>query len=271
MLITALVRSSHPGPTAAVTVVTVVLAIGAGLEPWRVAVLGVAMLLDQLSVGWSNDWIDAARDRSVGRADKPIAQGLVSASTVRTGAIVAAVLAVALTIPLGWQATLAHTVALASAWAYNARLKNTAVSVVPFALSFGLLPLIVTLAAAPPAVAPWWAIGAGAMLGVAAHFANVLPDLDADRATGIRGLPHRMGLRASGAVIAMSLVAASGVLFVGSPDPLHLAAFALAVILGGACLVLVLTRPPTRLLFRLIIASALLAVVLLATSGVGLR
>ena len=34
-------------------------------------------------------------------------------------------------------------------------------------------------------------------LGVAAHFLNTLPDFDDDAATGIQGLPHRIGATAS--------------------------------------------------------------------------
>ena len=52
---------------------------------------------------------------------------------------------------------------------------------------------------------------------------------------------------------------------------MHITGFAAALCLAVASLILVLTRPPTRLLFRLIIAAALLDVVLLALSGAGLR
>ena len=136
------------------TIVTVVLSIGAQLEPWRITLLGLAMLLDQLSVGWSNDWLDAERDRAVGRTDKPVARGLVSVATVRTAAVGAAVVSIVLTAPLGWLAVITHVVVLASAWAYNAWLKNTALSVAPFILSFGLLPALVTLSSAHPVLAP---------------------------------------------------------------------------------------------------------------------
>src|SRR5262245_18911915 len=69
--VVALGRSTHPAPAIAVTVITVLLGVSTGLELWRVAVLGLAMVLDQASVGLSNDWIDAERDRAVGRTDKP--------------------------------------------------------------------------------------------------------------------------------------------------------------------------------------------------------
>ncbi|HEX5730751.1 MAG TPA: hypothetical protein VFX99_15090, partial [Microbacterium sp.] len=60
----ALWRSTHPGPSVVVTLIAIMLGIAAGLEPWRIAVLGLAILLGQLSVGISNDAIDAPRDRA---------------------------------------------------------------------------------------------------------------------------------------------------------------------------------------------------------------
>ena len=57
-----MISASHPGPAVAVTLVTVILAIGVGIDPARVVLVGAAMLAGQLSIGWSNDWIDADRD-----------------------------------------------------------------------------------------------------------------------------------------------------------------------------------------------------------------
>jgi 1,4-dihydroxy-2-naphthoate octaprenyltransferase len=48
----------------------------------------------------------------------------------------------------------------------------------------------------------------GALLGSAAHFLNVIKDMDQDQASGIKGLPQRLGTKAS-VVIAMALVAAA--------------------------------------------------------------
>src|SRR3954470_22222300 len=156
----ALARSTHPGPGLAVTVVAVLLGVAVGLEPWRVTVLGLAMLFDQVSVGLSNDWIDSERDRAVGRADKPVAQGLIGVATVRAAAWITAAASLLLTLPLGLAATAVHTLALASAWAYNAALKNTPVSVLPYALSFGLLPAIASLARPAPVLPAWWVFAA---------------------------------------------------------------------------------------------------------------
>lgn len=265
----ALARSTHPGPTVAVTAITVILGVSVGLAPWQLVALGVAFLLGQASVGLSNDWIDADRDRAVGRTDKPIAAGQLSDTAARNAAVVTAAAAIALTLPLGWAATVAHTVFIGSAWAYNLGMKSTSLSVVPYIVSFGLLPLIVTLSRSEPALASPWAILAGASLGVSAHFANVLPDLDDDRATGVRGLPHRFGPRSSGLVIAGALAVASvSIVVMPGRAPVYLyVGLALSLALAVFCAALSVRAEPSRLLFRIIILGAMLNVVMLALSG----
>lgn len=264
----ALARSTHPGPGIAVTIVAVLLGVAVGLEPWRVVVLGLAMALDQASVGLSNDWIDAERDRAVGRSDKPVARGEIPVTVVRAAAGTTAAASLLLTLPLGPVATAAHAIALASAWSYNAALKNSVASVLPFALSFGLLPAIASLARPTPALPVWWAFAAGALLGVAAHFANVLPDLDDDRRTGIRGLPHRLGLRASLVVTWTALVGAAGAIALGSHgSPISLLGFAVSLAIGATGLILALRRGVGRWLFRLVIAAALIDVAMLVLAG----
>ena len=268
--VVSLLLSSHPGPGAAVTLVAVVLGVGVGLEPWRVIVLGLAILCNQWSVGLSNDWIDADRDAAVGRRDKPVARGWIARATVRNTAFATAAAAILLTLPLGPLASLAHAVFILSAWSYNAWLKSTPFSVLPYLVSFGLLPVVVTLALPTPSSAAPWAIALGALLGTAAHFANVLPDLKDDRATGVRGLPHRLGRRASGIVTYLVLAAASVVAILGPVGPigwLQGAGLALGLGIAATGILLVLTRPPGRLLFQLIILAALVDVALLAFTG----
>lgn len=270
-----LALSSHPGPTVTVTVLAVVLGAGSGLSAGTVVLLGFAFLCGQLSIGFSNDWVDAGRDRAVARQDKPVARGDVPVETVRTAAWVTAALTVPASFALGWQAALAHLVLVASGWAYNLGLKRTAFSVVPFVLSFGLLPAVVTLAADPPALAAGWALAVGGVFGVAIHFTNVLPDLDDDASTGVDGLPHRLGRVPSGVVAFVALAVAAvlvavGPVVAGSVDsPGAVALVALVVCVGIAVwgVVLVVTRPPGRLLFRLIIVASLVVAAQLALSG----
>ncbi len=105
-------------------------------------------------MGWSNDWVDAARDVRTGRTDKPVARGELAVGTVRAAALVAAAACVPLSLALGLRAGLLHLAAVAAAWAYNVRLKSTPWSWVPYAFSFGAVPSIVTLALPTTAGSP---------------------------------------------------------------------------------------------------------------------
>ena len=268
--VVALWNSSHPGPSVVVTAVAVTLGVATGLEPWRIVVLGLAILFGQLSVGISNDAIDAPRDRVTARADKPIARGDVSVRIAWATASACLVLAVGLSFLLGWRMALAHLLALGSAWSYNAVLKSTPLSVLPFIVSFGLLPSLVTLSDAEPAVAAAWAWVAGAALGIAIHLTNVLPDLEDDAQTGVRGLPHRLGRRMSAVLAALSLVGGAVAVLLG-PDAgvtaFGAVAFAGVVAIAVAGLVLALVRPPGRWVFRLVMLASLLLCVQLAATG----
>ena len=79
----ALLRASHPGPVVAVTALTALLAAAAGHDLRTGLVVTAAVAAGQLTIGWSNDVIDAGRDQQVGRADKPVARGEVSETLVR--------------------------------------------------------------------------------------------------------------------------------------------------------------------------------------------
>lgn len=265
----ALALSTHPGPGVAVSTIAVLLGVASGLEPWRIALVGVVMLLDQSSVGLSNDWIDADRDRAVGRRDKPVARGDLPAALARNAAIGAAIASVLLSLPLGLPAAAAHLVFLASAWAYNAGLKNTPLSVLPYLVSFGLLPAVVTLARDAPLLPAPGVVAAGALLGAGAHFANVLPDLDDDAATGVRGLPHRLGRTGSVVATWVALLGAAVALAItlGVLTPLGIAGLAAASAIAAGGLWLGLRRRGGRGLFRLVIAGALVDVVLLLLAG----
>ncbi|KQX69968.1 UbiA family prenyltransferase [Angustibacter sp. Root456] len=234
--VTALLLACHPGPAAAVTALAGLLAVAADASASVTALVVAAFGAGQLSVGWSNDWWDADRDRQVARDDKPVAAGDITQRAVGWAALAAATATVPLSLALGAAAGVTHLVAVASAWSYNLYLKRTALSWLPFAVSFGLLPVVITLAVAPRHVAPWWAVVAGALLGVGAHLVNVLPDVGDDLATGVRGVVHRLP-RSLVAVLAPAVLAlATLVVVVGPPGPasaVRWGALALAVVAAG--------------------------------------
>ncbi|GAA1518283.1 UbiA family prenyltransferase [Sphaerisporangium rubeum] len=202
-------RASHPGPTAVVTVAGCALAAAAGRGPGGTALVGAAVLAGQLSIGWSNDWLDRRRDRVVGRADKPLAEETVTPHAIAVAAGTALALCVPLSLASGVVAGVVHLVAVACGWLYNLWLKAGPLSPLPFAVAFGLLPAFVTLGLPGAPWPQWWAPVAGALLGVGAHFANVVPDIPGDLALGVRGLPQRLGPSGARAGAGVSLVAAS--------------------------------------------------------------
>ena len=131
----------------------------------------------------------------------------------RASVATACALAVAACVPLslasGWRAGLVHLVAVAGGWAYNLGLKRTVLSWLPYAVSFGLLTAFITLGLPGHPAPPWWLVPAGALLGIGAHFLNVVPDVDDDLAAGVRGLPQRLGAARS-AVAGAVLLAGGG-------------------------------------------------------------
>lgn len=266
----ALALSCHPIPSVAVTALAAGLSALAGLPVGRSALVTAAVFTGQLSIGWSNDYLDAARDQAVERSDKPVAAGAVARQVVGIAAAVALILTLTLSASLGWQGGAAALSTVLCGWLYNLGLKATVMSWLPYAIAFGMLPAVATLSAAPPRWPAAWAMTAGALLGVAAHLANALPDLRDDAATGIRGLPHRLGAKATALAGAGILLAASAVILFGptsQPDPWRWAGFVAALLVAGTAAASAYRDPSSRRFFRATILVAAMDLVFFALSG----
>jgi 4-hydroxybenzoate polyprenyltransferase len=217
----ALLRASHPLPTVGVTAFTTALGVGAGNSVGRCVLIAAAIFAGQLTIGWSNDRHDVDADRQVGRSEKPLAMGEVALPVVDAAIGVAVLATIGLSLALGWRAGLVHLGAVASGWLYNVWLKGTWLSWLPYAVAFGALPAVATLARSDHPAPAAWALLAGAFLGVAANFTNALPDLDNDRVTGFRGAPNRVGARGSLLIGAALLIGATAGIAVGPPGPVR--------------------------------------------------
>jgi 4-hydroxybenzoate polyprenyltransferase len=265
-----LALSCHPIPTLAVTTISGGLAALADVRLGTAVLLVLAVFAGQLSIGWSNDRIDAGRDREVQRSDKPAAAGELPLGVVTVAAAGALVAAIALSLTLGYRAGAAALVVVACGWAYNLGLKATALSWLPYAIAFGTLPAIATLAAPAHRLPALWAIAAGALLGVAAHFGNVLPDLATDARTGVRGLPHRMGARASMIAGPVLLLAATASIVFGPAGRIG-AARVFAMVFAAALAALAigsgLRHPNGRVFFLATVLVAIADVALFGLSG----
>lgn len=265
----ALLRAAHAAPTLAVTALATAVAAAAGRSPGGCVLVTGAVLSGQLSVGWLNDLLDVDRDTTAGRVDKPLVTGDVSPAVVRWACAATVTACLPLSLASGWRAGSCHLIGVAGGWAYDLGLKRTPLSWAPYAVSFAMLAAFLALGLpGHPAPHPW-VLATSSLLGVGAHFLNVVPDIAADRAAGIRGLPQRLGpvaTRTGGAVL---LVAAAAVVTfgpAGAPPAWSLGALGVAVALAGAAAAAG-RRGGSRLPFLLALATAVVTVLLLLGRG----
>ena len=257
-----LLRTAHIGPALAVTCVAALLTLSAELNGPMAATVTAAVLAGQLTIGWGNDLLDAERDREVGRSDKPLANGELSTSLVRRSLVVAGAASVVLSALAGWRSGLTHLgLSVTFGHLYNLYFKATPWSWLPYAVAFGSLPAVVTLAGEPSQWPPLWMVLTAAALGVAAHFLNTLPDFEADAATGIQGLPHRLGATPSRVIATVLLLVASATAVLGPDGAPAASAWVALLVVGLLAVVALLGRGKAP--FYAAIAIALVDVVLL--------
>ena len=202
-----LLRASHLGPNLLVTFISLFFA---QLYWWEgpALVITFGVFCGQLVVGWSNDIIDYKDDLLHNRQKKPLVSGQISLRLLQNSLRVMLPLAIVINLlgPLGLVGGSLSVLAIGLAVAYNFYFKFTIFSWLPFAIAFGSLPSCMALSKGQ-APELWMWLG-GALLGTAAHFLNVIKDMDQDQASGIKGLPQRVGTRAS-VVTAIALIAAA--------------------------------------------------------------
>jgi len=196
----AAVRLVHPAPTAAVTALSAALATILAVEGGgRVNVATIALATasvagSQVFTGATNDLTDQSRD-AILRPEKPLPAGDLSASAALWIAAAGLAIQVVTAGRLGTLPLVLGVAASASALAYNLWLSRTPLSVVPYLVSFGLLPLWIAASVGVPLerVAP--AVLLVGPFAAAAHLANTLRDFDADAALGSRCLAQVLGRR----------------------------------------------------------------------------
>ena len=203
-----LAKASHFGPSLLVTSLSCFFA-QLYWQPGSALIIALGFFSGQLIVGWSNDLIDYADDLSHRRMNKPLVAGLITRKYLQ--AWLAVMIPVALVInlfgPLGFAGGGLSIFAIIWALGYNFYFKFNVFSPLPYAVAFAILPSC--MAFSQDKTPPTWMWLGGALFGMAAHFLNVLKDMDQDHASGIKGLPQRCGK--TGSIIAAVILIALGV------------------------------------------------------------
>lgn len=206
--IVGLAKASHFGPSLLVTSLSYFFA-QLYWQPDSALIIALGFFSGQLIVGWSNDLIDYADDLSHQRMNKPLVAGLISRKFLQSW--LAVMIPVALVInlfgPLGFVGGGLSIFAIVWALGYNFYFKFNIFSPLPYAVAFAILPSC--MAYSQDKTPPTWMWLGGALFGMAAHFLNVLKDMDQDHASGIKGLPQRCGK--TGSIIAATILIAFGV------------------------------------------------------------
>jgi 4-hydroxybenzoate polyprenyltransferase len=208
-------RASHFGPTMLVTAISYFFA---QLYWWEgpSMVIAFAFFCGQLVVGWSNDLIDYKDDLRHNRLKKPLVAGLITPNYLQRWLQIMLPIALLTNLfgPLGFIGGGLSLFAVGWAVAYNFYFKFNFLSPLPYAVAFAALPSCMALS--KEQMPPLWMWLGGALFGVAAHFLNVIKDMKQDNQSGIKGLPQRLGTKAS-VFIAIVLIA-SAIALLGVSD-----------------------------------------------------
>ena len=208
-----LLKASHFGPTLIVTTISWFFAAHYWWEG-AAFVIAFGVFTGQLVVGWSNDLYDYDDDLKHNRQNKPLVAGLISQSYLKRwlAFMVPFSFVANLLGPLGFKGGLVYIFGISMGVAYNFYFKFNVFSWLPFALAFAALPSCIAIS--KEITPPIWMWLGGALLGSAAHFINVIKDMDQDRASGIGGAPQRIGKRNSIVVAALLIALGLSTLFI---------------------------------------------------------
>lgn len=185
----------HAVPIIVVMIATAAFALVAaggwpGFGP-MIRLLG-AMFGGQLAIGAVNELADVELDR-IAKPSKPIPAGLVSPRGARLLAVCGLILMTALSLSFGLASFVLCAVGTGSGLAYSIWFKRTIWSWIPYLIALPLLPIWVwvSLSSVAPGLFAIYPIGAAAVIAV--QIAQSLPDVDADRASGVRTLAVALG------------------------------------------------------------------------------
>jgi len=257
-LIIGLAKASHFGPTMTVTITSLLLATNLWWEGPAI-IIAFGVFLGQLLVGFTNDLNDYQDDLKHQRLNKPLVSGQITTAQLQRAIKIVAPIAVVVNIagPLGVKGGLIYLFGVGMGISYNLYFKSTLLSPLPYAIAFAAL--VACIVVATDRNPPLWLMSAAALLGVAAHFANVLKDIDQDLTSGIKGLPQKLGKTNSRIIVSILLITTTLLLNHTQPNtPLLVIGLIAAVITSFA---------PNKLMFSALMITAVIDVALMLNAA----
>lgn len=255
----------HPWPVLVVLIATAAfgwLAAGGAPNPTRYALLLAGMLGGQLAIGALNEWRDRHADAAA-KPWKPIPAGLVSpraALGVVAGGLALMLVAGAL---LGGPELAVLALGTGAGLTYDLGIKRTPLSWLPYLVALPLLPTWAWLVMDRFEPRLLWLYPVGALLTVAIHLAQVMPDIQWDRRLGERGLAVALGERRSTVLLwttsfASAALVAAGAAWLGQRPLAGLVAAGVVAVVLLVALARSLRDPARvqRRLFQILTASA---------------
>lgn len=248
-------RLLHPFPSFLVTAAAGLfaeLACGGHAPADRVLRLLLSVLCSQFAIGSANDVVDRDLDAAT-KPWKPVARGAIAVRAAATLALALSAACLALSASLGPLTLLAACVGLGCGLAYDVRLKRGTWSWLPYGVALPTLPIWAWVAMDRLQGRLLLVYPLGLLLGLALHLANTLPDLEGDRAFGLRGFAHALGARRSRLLCWGTMLLTQGLTLALAPL-LHYrgwaypAGLALSLALTAASAALYRARPTTRTL-----------------------
>ena len=159
--------------------------------------------------------------------------------------------------PLGVKGGLIYLLGVGIGISYNFYFKSTPLSPLPYALAFAAL--VSSIVIATNRTPPLWLIASASLLGVAAHFANVLKDLDQDLSSGIKGLPQLIGKKYSRVVVSALLIITTLILNNVNPNS--------PLLVIGLIAAITTSVAPDKLIFKAVMITAVIDLILLLSAA----
>ncbi len=253
-----ILRACHIGPTSAVTLISFLL----GSSLWwegPALVIAFGIFLGQLLVGFTNDLYDYQDDLKHNRTDKPLVSGKITTAQLKSAIkiVIPLMILVNLFGPLGIKGGLIYLLGVGLGVSYNFYFKFTLLSPLPYALAFAAL--VAAIVVATDRTPPLWLLISSACLGVAAHFANVIKDINEDLKSEIIGLPQKLGKKASRVIIGILLIGTTLLLNFVTPSPVLLSIGLLAAVIT--------IFASDKLIFKALIITVIVDLILLLTAA----